>query len=325
MLKSIQMSNFVSFKNLKNAVLEPISYYIKGFNIGFSMDMHQHTYFEIMYAYKGSFIFEVFEDENSSSKDIKSYEVTAGQFIFIDAMTFHKIKITSSKDVIIYNIELEIKKNDQYNPFNINDILPIKYDMLIKNSGLKTVANEDKFIILSDIEQVDVCMKNLIIALSSKITSLEMAVNVQCLLISLFMEISKCANNTVSGTISYIKRANKYIIKNFTSKISIDNIAEYAGINKAYLQRQYKKYNNQTILTTINQLRVQKACQLLRSSNILIDDIAKQVGFSRKEQLYYVFKGLMGISPSKYRDTYIQSEIDHHYHSYISNAISVDD
>lgn len=319
------MSDFVLLKNLKNAVLEPISYYMKSFNKDFSMDMHQHSYFEIMYAYKGSFIFETFEDENSSSKNISSYEITAGQFVFIDAMTFHKIKITSPKDVIIYNIELEIKKNDQYNPYNINDILPIKYDKLIKNSGLKTIADEGKFIILSDIEQVDVYMKNLIIALSSKISSLETAVNVQCLLISMFTEISKCANNTVSGTISYIKRANKYIIKNFTSKISIDNIAEYAGINKAYLQRQYKKYTNQTILTTINQLRIQKACQLLRSSNILIDNIARQVGFSSKEQLNYVFKNLMGISPSKYRNAHIQSEVDHHYHSYISNAISVED
>lgn len=316
---------YILFRNLKNQVLEPISYYMKDFNKDFYMDMHQHAYFEIMYAYKGNFLFKTYENNDPKLKKINSYEINTGQFVFVDAMTYHKIKVTTD-DVIIYNIELEIKDVNEYNPFNVNYILPINYERLIKYSGLKTIAEKDKFVILNDIEQVEPCLRNLILALFSNINSLEQALNVQCLLLTLFMEMSKCANNMVAGTLSYIKKANNYILKNFTSKtINIDEIANYVGINKAYLQRQFKKYTNQTILTTINQLRVQKATQLLKTSSFTINDIAQLVGFNDKTQLNYQFKRFLGVSPSVYRRTHMNNEVDHHYHFYVSNAIPEDD
>lgn len=123
--------------------------------------------------------------------------------------------------------------------------------------------------------------------LTGGVTSLEQACAVTIAELNLFTEISKCLETGNFGSLSYIRKTNTYIQENFRRKITIDQIAEWVGINKAYLQRQYKKYTGQTILESINTLRVQKATNLLSNTNLPIQQIALQVGFKNKNQLNY--------------------------------------
>ena len=103
------------------------------------------------------------------------------------------------------------------------------------------------------------------------------------------------------GEISYIRKANAYIMDNYNRKITIDEIAKYVDISKSYLEHQYKKQMGQTILSFINVLRVQKAGKLLVNSNASINDIAVAVGYKDKNQLNYEFKKIIGITPREYR------------------------
>ena len=89
------------------------------------------------------------------------------------------------------------------------------------------------------------------------------------------------------------------------------------------MQRQYKKYTGQTILESINTLRVQKATNLLSNTNLPIQQIALQVGFKNKNQLNYEFKKVVGIPPSGYKRSFLKNTIDHHYDCYDSSSIQV--
>lgn len=49
-------------------MLEPISFYVKVFTPDFYMGMHNHGYFEFMYAEKGSFTIETMTDPDNPAQ-----------------------------------------------------------------------------------------------------------------------------------------------------------------------------------------------------------------------------------------------------------------
>ena len=312
----------LKLRNLQNYTLEPVSYYIKSFDNTYrGMSMHHHQYFEIMYAHSGSFTLEIFK-ENESPK-LKTFSIQPGQIIILDSFTFHRIVIPPHTSAIIYNIEFNPREFNEYNPFNVNSVLKVDFSALFTETNFRRLSlGNDGYAIVNDTHHVDSTFKELVLMLTDGISSLEQACTVMIAELNLFTEISKCLETT-GGSLSYIRKTNNFIQENFRQKITMDQIADFVGINKAYLQRQYKKYTGQTILKSINTLRVQRAANLLRNTNLPIQKIALQVGFSNKNHLDYEFKKVMGFPPSDYKNSFIKSTIDHHYENYDSASIHI--
>lgn len=312
----------LKFKDLQNCVLEPVSYYMKTFDDSFEgMGMHQHQYFEIMYAHSGNFLLEIFKEEESQLKRIP---IRPGQFIVLDGFTFHRIVIEPHASAVIYNIEFAPKESDEYNPFNVNSVIKTDFAALFTKTNFNRVAlGEEGYAVVGDSRQVDSAFKELVLMLTGGIDSLEQACAVKIAELRLFTEISQCLETGGVGSLSYIRKTNTYIQENFRRKITVDQISEQVGINKAYLQRQYKKYTGQTILESINTLRVQKATELLSNTNLPVRQIALQAGFKNKNQLNYEFKKIVGSPPSSYRSAFLKSTVDHHYDRYESSSIQV--
>ena len=84
------------FKTIGGYQLDPISYYIKEFNHDFYMGMHKHGYFEFMYANRGNFDLEILRDV--SRREVEIYTVKQGEFVFIDAYTFHRLRV--NEDIV---------------------------------------------------------------------------------------------------------------------------------------------------------------------------------------------------------------------------------
>ena len=316
-------SNPLKLKDLQGYTLEPVSYYMKTFDDDFEgMGMHQHQYFELMYAHSGSFTLNIFKE--NETPQVKSFVIRPGNFIVLDSFTFHQIVISPSAPAVIYNIEFNPRRQDEYNPFNVNSVLKVNFGALFTETNMRRVAlGEEGYMIVNDSRQVDNLFKELVLMLTSGVDSLEQACAVTLAELNLFTEIAKCMEATGGGSLSYIRKTNHYIRENFRRKVSVDQIADFVGINKAYLQRQYKKYTGQTILETINTLRVQKAAALLANTNLPVQQIAVQVGFANKNQLNYEFKKVVGMTPSDYKRSIIRSTIDHHYESYDSFSIQI--
>lgn len=200
--------NKIYFKDIGRYVLEPISFYVKVFTPDFYMGMHNHGYFEFMYAEKGSFTIETMTDpDNPAQSEITPLTVHQGEFIFIDAYLFHRLKITG-ENATIYNIELEPKSPEEYNPFNVNALMPIRYNALLEETNLKNIVKateKNGYTILSDNSKVLLAFHNLIATLLKSPTCAEEACDAQCHMLLFFNEIAKCANNTKQGAVSYKK------------------------------------------------------------------------------------------------------------------------
>ena len=102
---------------------------------------------------------------------------------------------------------------------------------------------------------------------------------------------------------SYVIEAIKYIQFNYSSDISVDDIANAVGISRSHLYRVFVSNLGQSPIDYLTEYRINEACELIKNTNLSISQIAVSVGFF--DQFYFsrVFKKHTGMSPREYRKT----------------------
>ncbi|MBO6155419.1 MAG: AraC family transcriptional regulator [Lachnospiraceae bacterium] len=108
--------------------------------------------------------------------------------------------------------------------------------------------------------------------------------------------------------ITYGKRYNKfvrsitsYVREHLTEEINIDNMADELFISRSYLSSKFKKETGITLSQYIQEQRIKKAQELLKSSNKSILEISTFLGFSSQGYFQNVFKKIVGMTPREYR------------------------
>ncbi|QHT59945.1 AraC family transcriptional regulator [Paenibacillus lycopersici] len=95
----------------------------------------------------------------------------------------------------------------------------------------------------------------------------------------------------------------RYLSTQYAEPISIENMADTLGYNRAYLSRLFKRQTGATPVTFLLKLRIDKAHLLLRErEELTIEQIAASVGF--QDPLYFSkqFRRFYGQSPTVYRE-----------------------
>lgn len=93
----------------------------------------------------------------------------------------------------------------------------------------------------------------------------------------------------------------RYLNMNYQKHISLDEIANYANLNKSYLCRLFKKEYGDSIFNYLNSVRMEKAAEMLKNNpNIYVQEVALAVGI--EEPFYFTrrFKEYFGVSPRDY-------------------------
>lgn len=101
-----------------------------------------------------------------------------------------------------------------------------------------------------------------------------------------------------------ILSAQNWMETNFSNKISIDEIAEQAGISHRHFKRRFKKATNETPLVYLQHLRIEKAKQLLENSLETINEITWKVGYEDINSFRRLFKKNTGMSPKEFRNKF---------------------
>ncbi len=99
-----------------------------------------------------------------------------------------------------------------------------------------------------------------------------------------------------------IIRAMNYMDKNFTTDITLEEIAEEAGLSKSYFCTVFRRLNGLTPWDYINIRRINRALELLRTTEDNILDIALQCGYNNTSNFNRIFRGVTGQTPKAYRD-----------------------
>ena len=94
-----------------------------------------------------------------------------------------------------------------------------------------------------------------------------------------------------------------YIQNNYHRKISLDELARYVCISPFYFSRIFKKETGYSLYEYITMVRLNHAKTLLKTTDILIKEIAFTVGFNSESNFVTCFKGHVNITPNKFRNT----------------------
>lgn len=121
-------------------------------------------------------------------------------------------------------------------------------------------------------------------------------------LLTLLMEQSWHPENMVVSR----KRLELEVIKNYldehyAEKIVLNDLASKFFINKFYLSKIFKKAHGSTINNYLIEKRITRAKQLLRFTDMTVDEIGAAVGMADANYFSRMFRKVEGISPREYR------------------------
>lgn len=88
---------------------------------------------------------------------------------------------------------------------------------------------------------------------------------------------------------------------NYMTKLSQQECADYFHINKDYLSRAFKKHTGIGMARYLNNIRIRKAQELLRTTDLQIQEIADRVGYFDSKYFSRQFKLATGMTPAQYR------------------------
>lgn len=92
-------------------------------------------------------------------------------------------------------------------------------------------------------------------------------------------------------------------IKEHYNDITLVSMAEHFHLTEPYLSKFIKEKTGETFGNLVKECRLNKACHILKTSNMLVEDISNMVGYDNPEHFIRVFKSQIGLTPIQYRKT----------------------
>jgi YesN/AraC family two-component response regulator len=115
-------------------------------------------------------------------------------------------------------------------------------------------------------------------------------------------------NETEPATFSKLDEVVHFIKTNYTQNITVQHVADYFYLSASHFQRLFKKTTGLTFTHYLQNVRIQKCCELLKSTDIPIYQIANQVGYLDMKFFHALFRKKTGITPRQYRQNFQEFE-----------------
>ena len=107
---------------------------------------------------------------------------------------------------------------------------------------------------------------------------------------------------------SALRKAERFIWKNYTRKLSLQEIAQASGLSAPYFSTVFKEEMGENLSNYLNRLRVEKAATMLITTNEPISSVAFACGFEDQSWFSKIFKNNTGFTPGKYRERGINTQ-----------------
>ena len=121
-------------------------------------------------------------------------------------------------------------------------------------------------------------------------------------LLTLLMEQSWHPESvTVSQKRMELAAVKEYLDEHYMEKIMLEELAEKFFINKFYLSKIFKEAYGTTVNNYLISKRITRAKQLLRFTDMTVDEIGAAVGMVDANYFSRMFRKVEGSSPREYR------------------------
>lgn len=185
------------------------------------------------------------------------------------------------------NEVMEIFKNQPSGPKHriyLSTHLKLRNDLV--HATLRTMFNELKYRRFGYEEMLNLCLHGLLYELHRT-----------------------CAEDIVYGNVEYNYRINNiyatkiidFLHNNYMNEITATDITEHLEISYDYSNVVFKRITGFTIMNYLNNIRIARAKELIKSTSLSIQEISNIVGIKDPHYFSKKFKALEGVSPSQYK------------------------
>ena len=102
--------------------------------------------------------------------------------------------------------------------------------------------------------------------------------------------------------LNQVEVARSWIIENMKESITIEKIAKQVYMNPTYFCEYFKNQTGETVHDFVTSTRINKARELLLTTNLKVYEISEQVGYADTKYFSKLFKRYYGELPSKYKE-----------------------
>ena len=123
------------------------------------------------------------------------------------------------------------------------------------------------------------------------------------LIIKLFRDIEQEGTISLSpAKIDTVWRAVSFMKNNYNVSLSVGEIAAKVFLGPDYFRKLFREVTGSSVSAFLQDIRIDEACRLLRTTDELIKDIGMKIGYGDQKSFYQAFKKLTGKTPKEYRE-----------------------
>ncbi|PYG89758.1 two-component system response regulator YesN [Ruminiclostridium sufflavum DSM 19573] len=189
-----------------------------------------------------------------------------------------------SKYVNTNNINLSYLKNYYYS--TLSSINNIRISVLAIDADKKHEEGRD---IASLLKLIDKC---------------DSVDELNSLLEEVSMRISSRVNSFNNKSLKLIlRKAIDYIHEHYNEQVTLNEVAENIYVSTFYISRMFKKELGISFVDYLNDVRIEKAKELLKDVKYKTYEVAEMVGIPDPHYFSKIFKKYSGMTPSEYKET----------------------
>lgn len=212
------------------------------------------------------------------------HELKKEEFFIIEAGTPHSYGASEKEPWSIYWLHFTGGKSHLFKSI---------YNMVIKIDEAPEARFKDRLLMFEEI------YRNLEMGYSSE--NLEYATLCLWHFIASFKFISQYREINKSKKGDIIQDAINYMRNNIEKRLSLEEIANSVNYSPSHFGQIFLKKTGHSPLNYFNQLKIQRACQMLDFSDVKIKEIANELGFYDQYHFSKTFFKITGETPSQYK------------------------
>jgi two-component system response regulator YesN len=197
------------------------------------------------------------------------------------------VKVTTqniSKYVNTNNINISYLKNFYYS--TLSSINNIRISVLAIDADKKHEEGRD---IASLLKLIDKC---------------DSVDELNSLLEEVAMRIASRVNSFNNKSLKLIlRKAIDYIHEHYNEQVTLNEVAENIYVSTFYISRMFKKELGISFVDYLNDVRIEKAKELLKDVKYKTYEVAELVGIPDPHYFSKIFKKYSGMTPSEYKET----------------------
>lgn len=247
--------------------------------------------------------------------DLSKVMLDLEQYFSINVSKFGKVFLETEVEhpidnkIQIINLEKLHHLVEQKEKANILNYLKTIFEEL---SAFKNLNKHSLYLMQQEIVQVVYAdlMKQGIQA--TKLFYDELSIKMSDRAVESTVDMIRWVNYLLSKTFEYeeeiakaatiIDKINSFIHEHYMEDISRNEIAGEFYLTPSYLAKLYKRKTGVNVKDYINEYRIEKAKELLKSGECNVGNVAEKVGFDNFSYFSTIFKKMTGVSPKEYRN-----------------------